>query len=333
MVPTTGRPAMSDGPLAVAARTALHAPSVFNTQPWRWRVAPDLLELRVAPDRGLPVTDPDGKLLTISCGAALHHARVALAAAGHRVEVARLPNPAVPRLLARLRLTGSRTPTAADTALLAAVPRRRTDRRAFADTPVPAASLDRLRAAVEAEGVHLHVVRHDQMPMLAVATAHAAATELADPAYRAELARWTHRPADERDGVPATVAVRPAPRRVPVRDHAVGGAPGLEVGAGFDRGASYVVLYGESDDRAGWLAGGEALSALLLTAVVEGLSAAPISDAVEVSWPRGLLRDLLAGTGEPYLAVRIGVAVPGELPPVPRRGPDQVIEFQEGPGQ
>ncbi|MFB9237908.1 Acg family FMN-binding oxidoreductase [Plantactinospora siamensis] len=324
----TGWTPTEGGPLADAARRALHAPSVFNTQPWRWRVDGDLLELRADRSRALPVTDPDGRLLTISCGTALHHARVALAAAGHRAAVDRFPEPTDPDLVARVRIAGPHEPTERERALAAAIPRRRTDRRGFADTPVPAAAIDRLRAAVTAEGVDLHQVRRDQMPMLAVVTAQAAATELADPAYRAELARWTNRPATAGDGVPASVAVRQAPRRVPVRDHAPGVEPGLEVGAGFDRGASFVILFGTADDRAGWLAAGEGLSALLLSAVLEGLSAAPLSDAIELAWPRRLMRDLLAGLGEPYLAVRLGVGSASELPAVPRRAADEVIEVR-----
>ena len=68
--------------LEAAARQSLHAPSVFNTQPWRWRITADALELRGDPDRQLTHTDPEGRLLMLSCGAALHHARVSLAAFG-----------------------------------------------------------------------------------------------------------------------------------------------------------------------------------------------------------------------------------------------------------
>src|SRR5690606_6798678 len=68
--------------LADAARAAGAAPSVHNTQPWRWRVYPDRLDLFADRSRQLTVADPDGRLLTVSCGAALHHARVALVAAG-----------------------------------------------------------------------------------------------------------------------------------------------------------------------------------------------------------------------------------------------------------
>ncbi|PWU47948.1 nitroreductase, partial [Micromonospora globispora] len=115
-----------------------------------------------------------------------------------------------------------------------------------------------------------------------------------------------------------------------VRDHAPGEAAGLSAGADFDRGAAYVILFGDRDDPAAWLRGGEALSALLLTATAEGLSTAPISDAIELAWPRRMMRELLSGVGEPYLLVRVGWGPAGEdLPPAPRRAPADVIEVDD----
>ncbi|WP_435055118.1 Acg family FMN-binding oxidoreductase [Micromonospora aurantiaca (nom. illeg.)] len=317
--------------LEAAARQSLHAPSVFNTQPWRWRVTGDALELRADVGRQLAHTDPDGRLLMLSCGAALHHARVSLTAVGWAVTVERLPDPGEPSLLARVRTTGPADLDVPAGRLVDAIPRRRTDRRAYGDRPVPEAVLARLGDAVEAEGAHLHVVRPDQMPMLAVSTGRAADAELADPAYREELHRWTHRPEGSGDGVPAATAVRPSPRRVPLRDYAPGGAAGLSAGADFDRGAAYLILFGESDEPAAWLRGGEALSALLLTATAEGLASAPLSDAVELAWPRRMMRDLLAGIGDPYLVVRVGWGPDAELPPAPRRAPADVIEVVDPP--
>jgi nitroreductase len=319
-------------PLAEAAQRALRAPSVFNTQPWRWRVTAGALDLYADRQRQLEVTDPDGRLLTLSCGAALHHARVALAAAGYHTAVTRFPEPDHPDLLARIRIIGKRQPDPHQIALNGAIPLRRTDRRAFAEQPVPEAAMRELRAAVEAEGAFLHQVHPSQMPMLAVATARAAEEELNDPAYRDELHRWTHRPQWSGDGVPPATAVRPAPRRVPVRDHAPGDDTVLEAGAGNDRGAAYAVLFGPDDTPGSWLRSGEALSALLLTAVLEGLSAAPLSDTIELAWPRTLMRDLLAGVGEPYLVVRVGIGPDAaELPPAPRRTPDDAIEINDRP--
>jgi hypothetical protein len=315
-------------PLAEAAQRALRAPSAFNSQPWRWRVGADVLELHADRTRQPAVTDPDGRLLTLGCGAALHHARVALAASGFQTEVVRFPEASDPDLIARLRIAGRRDPDPREVALDGAIPYRRTDRRAFSEMAVPPEALARLRAAVEGEGSYLHLVRGDQMPMLAIASAQAATAEVADPAYRAEVNHWTHRPPWTGDGVPRSAAVRQVPRRVPVRDHALDGEPGLEAGVGNDRGAAYAVLFGPDDTPASWLRAGEALSALLLTAVLEGLSAAPLSDTIELDWPRHLMRDLIAGVGEPYLVIRVGVGPnPETLPAVPRRFPDDAIEI------
>jgi nitroreductase len=313
--------------LDIAARLAMRAPSALNTQPWRWRVRADMLELRADRERQLASADPDGRLLLFSCGAALHHARTSLAADGYRIRTERLPDPAEPDLLARIRVTGRQAADAEAVRLRDAIGRRRTDRRAYGDTPVPAAMMERIRRAAEAEEASLHVVPLAQMPMLAIATMHAAATELADPAYRTELTQWTHRPRWIRDGVPPEAAVEQVPRRVPLRDHALAETPGLAAGRGSDRGAVYCILFGDTDDAPAWLRAGEALSAVLLTAVAEGLAAATISDPIEVAWPRQLLRELLAGVGHPYLVVRVGAPVdPTEVPPVPRRDPAEVIE-------
>lgn len=98
---TLGRTALES-----AAHASLHAPSVFNTQPWMWRLTGDTLELFADPSRRLQSTDRDGRMLLLSCGAALHHARTALNAAGWTATVERLPTHSEPELLARIRIHG-----------------------------------------------------------------------------------------------------------------------------------------------------------------------------------------------------------------------------------
>ena len=317
--------------LESAAQASLHAPSVFNTQPWRWRIAGETMELYADPSRQLHSTDPDERLLLISCGAALHHARVALAAAGWTVTTERLPDPARPDLLARIRLGHSVPPDPEAQRMAAAITRRRTDRRAFGDHPVSEATLTRLRRFVEFEGAYLHVVPADQVPMLGISSELAADAEHDDPAYREELDQWTNRPQWRGDGVPPTTAVQPALRRVPVRDFTPdGGAAALTAGSGVDKGAAYVIVFGTTDEQVDLVRGGEALSALLLFATAEGLATAPLSEAVEVSWPRHLLRGLLSDIGEPYVMVRLGYPVTHEtLPPSPRRSAAETITIEE----
>src|SRR5690606_24034874 len=123
-------------------------------------------------------------------------------------------------------------PDPATVRLRNAIPVRRTDRRPFADEPVPSDILEALDRAAAAEGVRLHRVRMSQMPMLAIAVSLAAASEMGNPAYRTELMRWTNRPEWSNDGVPAATAVEKVPRRVPVRQFAVNSHQALTVAPG-----------------------------------------------------------------------------------------------------
>ena len=135
--------------LATAAATAGYAPSIHNTQPWRWRVQPDRLELYAERDRQLAATDPDGRLLMLSCGVALHHARLALAAEGLTAQVRRLPDPAEPDLLAVIVPTGRTTATGEAMRLVQTMELRHTDRRPVGDEPVPDGSLAAIGASVD----------------------------------------------------------------------------------------------------------------------------------------------------------------------------------------
>ena len=313
-------------PLEQAARAAQRAPSVFNTQPWSWQITGRTMELFADPDRRVESIDPDGRLLLLSCGAALHHARVALNAAGWAARVERLPDPSQPALLARITLGGNIPPDPENQRMAAAMQRRHTDRRAFGDRVVSEQELTKLRRFVEYEGAYLHVVRPDQIATLAIGSELAGSAELDDPAYRADLTRWTTRPVQSGDGVPPDTAVQPDLRRVPQRDFFPEAGAGLPAGAAHDRGAAYVVLFGNGDGRRELLHGGEALSALLLLATADGLSTAPLSDTIEVAWPRHLLRSLLADVGEPYLVVRLGYVPDRQpVPAAPRRAPHDVI--------
>ncbi len=319
---------MSENPshaLESAARAALLAPSIFNTQPWRWRNTGETLELRADWSRQLTVADPAGQSLVISCGAALHHARMSLAADGWHATVERTTGDR--DLLARITVDGRIEPDPGAIALRDVISVRRTDRRPFADDPVPPQILEALLAVAAAEGVWVHRVRMDQMPMLAIAVSIAAATEMADPDYRVELMRWTNRPEWSEDGVPADTAVAKVPRRVPVREFALPPHEGLPVTPGGDRGAVYLILHGEGQTVGDWLRAGEALSAVLLTAVSRGLAVAPLSDVLEVAHPRDLVTGLLGGHGVPYVLVRCGFASsPAPLAPAPRRDPAEVID-------
>lgn len=136
-----------------AAVRATLAPSVHNTQPWRFERYDDQLDIYADPSRQRRVLDPTRRQLTISCGCAVFNARAAVAAGGLEPIAARFPDPGQPDLVARVGGTRRRGALAdALTAYDRVVELRRTNRRRFGDDDVPAEVIDSLESAAAAEG-------------------------------------------------------------------------------------------------------------------------------------------------------------------------------------
>ena len=315
--------------LTEAATTAGHAPSIHNTQPWRWRLTGDQMDLYVERSRVLEVTDPDTRLATLSCGAALHHARVSLAAQGWRATATRMPDRSDPDHLARLRVDGpAPTPVEPLTVRRAQTIRlRHSDRRPITGIPVGPDDLAAITTAVEAEGTRLHLLRPEQVLDLAAAADHAQRTEVADAAWLIELAYWTGGTRPTRSGIPDAVIPDHAPQTtVPGRDF--GHHCDLPISVAHDQAAAFAILYGRDDTPLDWLRAGEALSAGWLTATELGVSVLPLSATVEIAATRQAMRALLASTGRPYLVLRLGTINPDNPGPphTPRLPADQTIE-------
>ncbi|SUE32781.1 nitroreductase [Mycolicibacterium gilvum] len=95
-----------------AVDVACRAPSLHNSQPWRWVATDHGVDLYADPDRMIRAADSTGREALISCGAVLDHFRVAMAAAGWSITVERLPEPSDPRHIARIRFATATEVTA-----------------------------------------------------------------------------------------------------------------------------------------------------------------------------------------------------------------------------
>jgi len=309
--------------LREAADAARYAPSIHNTQPWKWLVQHDRLELHAVTGRQLTVQDPDAHMLLLSCGAALHHARVALAAAGWQCRVDR---PAGTPLA--IIQPGRQSDPAPDAVrLFEQLKARHTDRRTVSDTPLPRDVLDALVAATESEGAWLHLVGREQLVDLAVVVERAGRTESSDERLREETARWVGGERPDGTGIPAANLPAGQPLTT-VAERDFGRSGTLPVGEGHDTAATYAVLYGTGDERPEWLRAGEALNALWLAATANGAGLLPLSAPIEIGYTRLELRRIIGDLGAPYLVVRLGIlddagAKPAQTPRLPV---DQVIE-------
>ncbi|HEX6343268.1 Acg family FMN-binding oxidoreductase [Umezawaea sp.] len=317
-----------------AVTMACRAPSVHNSQPWRWRFGPEGLHLFADPSRHLPAVDPTGADLLLSCGAALHHARIAFAATGWRATVHRLPDPDRPDHLAVVELS-RHDPNEVEVAMAKAITFRRTDRRRFSSWRIPPALLAQLADRARAEGVIAGDVADDKARYeLVMAIIRAAEAQNADPEYALELRTWSDVGARSVEGVPAA--------NIPAGDVWYGDVrtrtfPSGELrqpgGAEVDDEGSLVVLGTTSDDRMSCLRAGEATSAVLLEATAAGLATCPLTQPLEVAETRELLRtEVLGGATYPQMVLRIGWGLmnAAPLPPTPRRPLDDVLDPPTG---
>jgi hypothetical protein len=313
---------------------ATRAPSIHNTQPWRFTATADQLDVFFDPDRALPVLDPTSRQQVISCGIAVEFAVVALAAAGSLSEVELLPDPAAPDHLATVRLIGPIVPTDEDRALAGAIEHRHTVRDPFQSRPVPTDLLDRLQAEAGAFGTWFKPVAREEEEVATVfLISRAEEMEQGDPAYLAELESWVRTDPAAVDGVPVGAVPSGDPHDRPsnwtIRDFVVGtrehdgsrpvgdpDAPPPEV-----ERPTVVLMGTDGDDRHAWLQAGRALGRVLLHATAAGAAASPLTQALD--WPatRARMRGRLSLVGHPQMLLRMGYPQEGSTTAVSGRRP------------
>jgi len=291
--------------------TAARAPSVQNTQPWRFRVGEYIIELYADPRRQLKV-DPAGREMLISCGAAVFGLRLAVRSLGYLPVVELLPDPAHRRLLARVTLGRAEPITPLERKLLEALPHRHTHRGPWDAGPLPTGLLAGLQHDALAEGAQLALVdralAYHKLADLARAAGHG---QNRDPVAQEEMRRWSRSAAEPApDGVPAQAfpaASDDQPGRLPQRDFDLGRGLGLLPGGGPPPAATAVLLT-TSDGPADWLRAGQALHRLLAHAATRWVFASLHTQPLESEPIRALIRDRLALPGNPQMLLQLGCA-------------------------
>ncbi|MBV2359263.1 nitroreductase family protein [Thalassococcus sp. CAU 1522] len=295
---------MLDSPLPDTLLDAARlAPSSHNTQPWLFQRRNGRIGLIADRTRALPVNDPDDRELTISCGCALMNLRVAAAARGDGMRIDCFPEADDPDLLAWLWHEG---PVERDLAGLAeAIPLRHTHRKAFRDTPVDPDLVTRLIREAEQENALL-------IPLDSEAARHSAAAlvmqgdaaQWSDRRWRRELAAWMH-PRRKGDGLSLPGIAVPVAQML-VRSFDMGGGIGAKDAELAEASPLLAVLSTDGDTEAEWLAAGQALQRVLLTAVTKGVQASYLNQPIQVGELRGALRRLTGRQDKPQLLLRFG---------------------------
>ncbi|MBQ1073560.1 nitroreductase family protein [Micromonospora sp. C31] len=310
--------------LRAAATDAVRAPSLHNTQPWRFRLRDGGIEVLADPQRRLPATDPNGWGVRIACGAALFNLRLALAVAGTPATVRLRPCPAEPDVVARLVPDVPRRPTPAEQALHGAIPRRFSNRAPFWPDPVPADARWRLAEAARAEQCWLELLVGVSAVNAFAEIARSAHRVLErSPEYRAEHQEWV-RATPAPDGIPAASGGPLGEPQDLLPSRGFGGlnrAPGRD----FEPEPLVAVLGSPGNTAVDQVVAGQALQRVLLAATDSGLAVSMLSQPIEVPSAREQLRLSLGRFGTPQMVMRVGYGQPGW--PTPRREVDEVLEL------
>jgi nitroreductase len=327
---TTAAGQLGHAEVTEAVLLACRAPSIHNTQPWRWQLRGGVLELRADRSRQLAVADRDGHSLMVSCGAAVSLTELGLRTHGWTVSIERLPDPAEPDLLARFTGVTRTAAMPADLKRVAAARARRSERRPFAAGTVSSDQIEMLRAATVAPDAYVHfAVRPAEILGLAVTVSHADRVERGDPEYLAETARWVHPDGlmeGETDGVPAASVPRlplgsPRHTDVPVRDFELGVRGAQLIAPGIDEKPLLAVVFTTGDRPVDELLAGEAMMRLMLEAELLGLASCPLSQAVDMAAFRSRLKAMMDWPSYPQMMLRLGPRPIAPPAPLTRRRP------------
>ena len=318
------------GVVKKALLLACRAPSVHNSQPWRWVLEDAVLRLFVDRTRWVRRADRSGREAIISCGAVLDHLRIAMVAAGWQANIERFPNPNNQDHLASVEFSPLDFITDAQRDRAEAILQRRTDRLPLGLPTYWASFEPVLRSTVDESAVTLDVLADEMRPQLAEASRLTEALRRDDASYHAELQWWTSPFADAEGMPPDTLASVAERQRVDVaRDFPVRGHTDrrAEVAADWSK---ILVLSTAEDTRAEVLGCGEALSTVLLECTMAGMATCTLTHLIELDTSRHLVRRLIGNRGEPQVLIRVGIAPPMEDLPAatPRLPLDDVLEIR-----
>ncbi|MER7251393.1 hypothetical protein [Kribbella sp. NPDC000426] len=300
----------------VLLAAAVAAPSMHNTQPWRFRFVGSTVEVYRDRERELPAEDPSRRMLFVSLGAAIFNLRVAAAALGSGAEVRHLVDQQRPDLVAVVELGGA--PNESIAALAPYLTERRTNREPFTEQRLPGQLRVQLGLCAQVEGAVLQWIdKPTRRWWLRIATNEAATADDEDAARTAERRRWVGGDRDA-DGVPSSaLGSRVAGGNPVVRELAATEADTARPVADFEREPQLAVLATRYDGPIEWLRAGQALEHVLLEATARGVSTSLLNQAIEHEELRLQINDPLGPWQRPQAVIRFGYGTP--VPPTPRR--------------
>jgi nitroreductase len=296
--------------IADIIRYATLAPSGHNTQPWRFRVSGQRIDILPDLARRTPVVDPDDHHLFVSLGCAGETLALASAATGRPGDLRF--EPAAQGAVVFQSGRGAATPSP----LFDAIPRRQSTRGDYDGRGVSAADIATLAAAAALPGVDLVLVTdRPGTGRIRDLVIDGNSSQMADPAFLHELKTWMRfsprqalRTGDglfsATTGNPTLPAwLGPAVLDVAFRAKTENAKYARQIASS----AGLAIFVGHAPDPQHWVQAGRAAQRFALQATALGLKTAFLNQPVEVAGLRPALADLVGLKGRrPDLVMRFG---------------------------
>src|SRR6266498_67253 len=306
-------------------RYATLAANGHNTQPWKFAIKENVIEIHPDYARHLSVVDPNDRELWISLGCALENLLEAARAAGYAPEVT-YPD-AVDFIHVRLIPDNPQS-----NPLFKAIPLRQNTRSEYNGGLIKRDDLDKVLALPLEPGVVLRfALNPTDMETILEYVNQGNLSQYADEAFLDELIsclRFNKKEAlSSFDGLYSRCSGNPEVPRWLGQMFVAGTKPRQQADADarkFRSSPSAVVIASESDDKAAWVRTGQVYERLALTLTSLNIKSAFLNQPIEVADLRSQFQSAI-GLGEslPQLLVRFGYADP--MPRSLRRSVEQVI--------
>jgi hypothetical protein len=293
--------------IAFLIRFAVLAPSSHNTQPWRFRVQNDTLELYTDPDRKLGVADPQDRELYMSIGAALENISRAAESIQRAIKIEYV---LAGDLVARIVFVGS-AGSRAD--YREAMIQRRSTRLPFSLEPLPEDLVKTLSSIGRGGTKTLVFEKRAEIESIARISSEASGRALSNPVFRHELVKWvrnnwTRQP----DGMPGFTQGIPGPVSLlaPLIMRLVDVGPD-QAKKDYELLAAspcLVVLTAKRDELRGWIDAGRTYQAVCLLAQSNGFQTSSLASAIEDEAAVKGLYKKLSLTDRPVAILRVGKA-------------------------
>lgn len=305
------RAALSERPeMRDFIRYATLAANAHNTQPWRFGIRKDRIEILPDLARRTPAVDPDDHHLFVSLGCAAQNLALAAATRQHPGE---LGFGSADEGSVAFTFGGGRAP---EPALFDAIPHRQSTRTDYDGRPVAAADLNTLAAAAGTPGIDIVLITdRPQLGRVRDLVVAGNSTQMADAAFVRELRSWLR--FSPRQAITTGDGLFSATTANPVLPSWLGplmfdmvfkpDAENDKYARQIRSSAGLAVFVSERDDKAHWVRAGYACQRFALQATALGLKTAFVNQPVEVASLRPELAALVGMAGRrPDLVMRYG---------------------------